>query len=139
MEIIECKKDKFPIFQERFKILRGDLTQEEFANKIGISRPTVGFYESGERMPDALVLKKISEACEISIDWLFGMSESEDATCTSARLYKVRICFNDGDFISSDCDSLKIVPQSHYEIIQDGEAIRTIPFASVKYTVRINN
>jgi len=41
--------------------------------QIGVARATVGFYESGERLPDALVLRKIAEACNVSADWVLGI------------------------------------------------------------------
>ena len=66
---------RLPIFQERFKFLRGDMTQGQFAKKLGISRPTVGLYESGARIPDAEVLKDIAERCNVSADWLLGLSD----------------------------------------------------------------
>ena len=56
---------KLPVFAERFRELRGDMTQDKFADFVGISRPTVGFYENGDRLPDALVLKKIAEKCHV--------------------------------------------------------------------------
>lgn len=49
MAIKEAKEIKMPIFRERFRSLRGDMTQADFAKFVGISRPTVGFYENGER------------------------------------------------------------------------------------------
>lgn len=64
-----------PVFAERFAELRGDRTQGEFAEFLGISRPTVGFYENGTRIPDALVLRQISEKCQVSTDWLLGLSD----------------------------------------------------------------
>ena len=66
---------KLPVFAERFRELRGDMTQDKFADFVGISRPTVGFYENGDRLPDALVLKKIAEKCRVSSDWLIGLSD----------------------------------------------------------------
>lgn len=66
---------KLPVFAERFRELRGDMTQDKFADFVGISRPTVGFYENGDRLPDALVLKKIAEKCHVSSDWLIGLSD----------------------------------------------------------------
>ena len=74
---------KMPIFADRFLELRGKRTQEEFAKFLGISRPTVGFYESGQRLPDALVLRQIAEKCNVSIDWLLGLSNAKDL-CGSA-------------------------------------------------------
>lgn len=75
MRTKEANEIKMPIFRERFCSLRGSKTQAEFAEFIGISRPTVGFYENGERLPDALVLRKIAEKCGVSADWLLGLSD----------------------------------------------------------------
>ena len=36
---------------QRLRTLRGDMTQQELASKIGVSDATIGMYESGERVP----------------------------------------------------------------------------------------
>lgn len=72
-----AKKDapiRFPEFQAAFNELMGDMTIQEFADKLGMSRATVGFYSSGQRIPDALGVKKIAERCNVSTDWLLGLS-----------------------------------------------------------------
>lgn len=68
---------KMPIFADRFLELRGKRTQEEFAKFLGISRPTVGFYEAGQRLPDALVLRQIAEKCNVSADYLLGLTDEK--------------------------------------------------------------
>lgn len=75
--MIEAKKSKMPIFAARFSELRGERTQAEFAEFLGISRPTVGFYENGERIPDALVLRQIAEKCGVTTDFLVGLSDNK--------------------------------------------------------------
>ena len=75
--MIEAKEKKLPIFAARFSELRGERTQADFAEFLGISRPTVGFYENGERIPDALVLKQISEKCGVTTDYLVGLSNNK--------------------------------------------------------------
>lgn len=62
-------------FAQRFSSLRSGKTQSEFAEFLGISRPTVGFYESGERIPDAITLGRIARICNVSADWLLGLSD----------------------------------------------------------------
>ncbi len=66
---------RLPIFQKRFKALRGEMTQGQFAEKLGISRPTVGLYESGARIPDAEVLRDIADKCGVSADYLIGLTD----------------------------------------------------------------
>lgn len=68
---------RLPVFRDRFIELRGEMTQEQFSKKLGIARPTVGLYESGDRIPNAVILKKIAEICAVSSDWLLGLSESK--------------------------------------------------------------
>ena len=68
-----------PIFRDRLDKLRGNMSYSEFAGKLGISRATVGFYLAGDRVPNAVDLKKIAERCEVSADWLLGLSDYEDA------------------------------------------------------------
>lgn len=71
----EREKDRFPKFRERFRKLQGDRTNTEFADFLGMSRQTVGFYCNGDRIPDALGIKTIAEKCGVSADWLLGLSD----------------------------------------------------------------
>ncbi len=68
---------RMPVFADRFIELRGTRTQNEFAKFLGISRPTVGFYESGQRIPDAVVLRQIAEKCNVSTDYLLGLTDEK--------------------------------------------------------------
>lgn len=79
---------RFPVFRERFCTLRGDMTQDEFAKKLGFSRPTIGLYESGSRIPDALALRTIAEKCDVSADWLVGLSSAKTANITTQGICK---------------------------------------------------
>lgn len=76
---------RFPEFQAAFVELMGDMTIKEFADKLGMSRATVGFYSAGQRIPDALGIKTIAEKCEVSADWLLGLSK-ERTTDVDIRL-----------------------------------------------------
>lgn len=57
-------------FAERFRVLRGQLGQVEFAKKIGSSQTGVSAYEKGQRKPDYDTLIRVSEACNVTLDWL---------------------------------------------------------------------
>ena len=83
---MEHKNDRIPIFTERFRELQGDRSNTEFAEFLGISRQTVGFYCNGDRIPDAMTLKQIAEKCNVSTDWLLGLS---DARSTDADIRKI--------------------------------------------------
>ena len=64
-------------FKARFKAIRiqKGLNQIDFASFLGISRPTVGFYETGKRVPDVEILSKIASKCNVSSDYLVGLTD----------------------------------------------------------------
>lgn len=67
-------------FLERFKeLMKNDggkkETQDEFAARLGLSRGTVAKYCSGGGMPVSEVLAKICEKCDVSSDYLLGLSD----------------------------------------------------------------
>lgn len=48
------------------------LTQVELAEKLGVSRSTIGMYETGTRNPDSEMLEKIADLFNVDIDYLLG-------------------------------------------------------------------
>ena len=72
-------KSRLPVFTERFMKLRGEMTQSQFADVLGLSRPTVSLYESGERVPDAVTLRLIAEKTNVSADYLLGLRDDPTA------------------------------------------------------------
>lgn len=67
--------ERLPIFTERFRELKGERNDTEFAEFLGVSRQTVGFFGNGNRLPDALTLIKIAQKCGVSTDWLLGLTK----------------------------------------------------------------
>ena len=67
------------IFAIRIRQLRESLkmTQTEFSNHIGIKQQTLSGYERGIMKPPLDVAKFIAEKCNVSIDWLCGLSENK--------------------------------------------------------------
>ena len=57
------------------------LSQEAVANEVGLSRRTLAYYESGERIPNAEILMKLCEFYSLDINSLIssGMDKKEDA------------------------------------------------------------
>ncbi|PYI57206.1 helix-turn-helix domain-containing protein [Paenibacillus flagellatus] len=63
---------------ERIAYLREKrgLTQEDLANKLGISRASLSHYETNRREPDYETLNKIANFFDISLDYLLGRTEN---------------------------------------------------------------
>jgi len=89
-------EQRFPEFQERFNELRQSYkSQEKFAEFLGMSRPTVGFYENGTRIPDILTLKNIAKKCNVSADWLLGLSDEKTVNADIKAVCKYTGLFED--------------------------------------------
>lgn len=69
------KENRLPIFTRRFRELQGERSNTEFADFLGLSRQTVGFYCNGDRLPDVITLLQIAEKCSVSTDYLLGQSD----------------------------------------------------------------
>lgn len=63
-------------FYERFKQLREEkgYSQQMLADKLRISRSTVGMYESGLREPNFELLEEIADFFNVDMDYLVGKS-----------------------------------------------------------------
>ena len=64
-------------FADRMKELRKEqkMTQDELADKLGISRSTVGMYEQGRREPDFEMLDMVADIFDVSIGYMVGNKE----------------------------------------------------------------
>ena len=72
---MERKENRLPIFTRRFRELQGERSNTEFADFLGLSRQTVGFYCNGDRLPDVITPLQIAEKCSVSTDYLLGQSD----------------------------------------------------------------
>ncbi|MBO8426570.1 MAG: helix-turn-helix transcriptional regulator [Firmicutes bacterium] len=52
---------------------RSELSQEEVADKLGVSRQTVSKWENEETLPDILQSKKLSSLYHMAIDDFFDL------------------------------------------------------------------
>ena len=55
----------------KLKELRGDRTQKEVAEAVGITPMAMSYYESGERMPNDSVKAKLADFYGVSVGYLF--------------------------------------------------------------------
>ncbi|WP_340389490.1 helix-turn-helix transcriptional regulator [Paenibacillus sp. FSL E2-0151] len=53
------------------------LTQQQVADKLGVSNGAISGYERGYRDPDTDTLKNLANLYEVSLDWLNGRDEKE--------------------------------------------------------------
>lgn len=90
-------------FTEIFRDLVGKATQQEIADKIGVSRQNVGKWLSGTTTPDIIMLARISTAYNVSTDFLLGLT---NAKTTDPNLKS--IC----DFLGLSEESLRKISQN---------------------------
>lgn len=64
-------------FIERLKELRSEkgLSQAQLAKATGISTGAIGFWETGERVPNALAIITLSKFFGVSSDYLLGLED----------------------------------------------------------------
>ncbi|EAD4096382.1 XRE family transcriptional regulator [Listeria monocytogenes] len=63
-----------------------NLTQDQLASKIGITRDTLANYETGRREPDFTTLKNIASYFEVSTDYLLGKEEFDNSDLLAAHI-----------------------------------------------------
>mgnify|MGYP005792322911 CR=1 FL=1 len=95
-------------FWSVFKALRmaSGLTQQELADKLKISRSTIGMYETGAREPDYDTLEQIADFFNVDIDYLLGRS-----------------------------DKTTIIPESSYYLNDDARDLAQFMFDNPEYKV----
>ena len=59
---------------------RKNLSQEDLASKIGVSRQTIAKWENGESIPDVAHCSQLADLFEISLDDLVHYNWSEDSS-----------------------------------------------------------
>ena len=67
-------------FPNIFKHIRekSGLTQQQLADKLGISRSAVGMYEKGEREPNFETLELIADTFNVDMNYLLGKKPSTE-------------------------------------------------------------
>ena len=72
--VTETKNTCEQVFGKRLKELRKEhgYTIEQFADMVGISKSTLGYYENDKRMPDIEILARIANVLNVSADYLIG-------------------------------------------------------------------
>ena len=98
-----------------------DLTQDELAEKLFVTRQAVSRWESGETTPNTETLKLISRLFDVSINTLLGSPRKLICQCCGMPLDDgstskepdgtfnedyCKWCYTDGEFVYKDLDTL---------------------------------
>ncbi|MCT4687965.1 helix-turn-helix transcriptional regulator [Vallitalea sp.] len=70
----------FDLFSIRLRELRKQkkMTQKKFAELVGTTSVTISAYENGTKKPSLDIALNIATKCNISLDWLCGLSEQKE-------------------------------------------------------------
>lgn len=92
-------------------LARENLTVNAFSKKVGVSDSAIAKWLAGEGYPSAACAVKIADACDCSIDYLFGRSANSEYNKAAAR-----------DSFYSRFDALcKQKRMTHYQIAKECE------------------
>lgn len=81
----------------RLKELRGEISQEKIAQKLGISQRAYSNYETGTREPDIETMIKLADYFGVTIDYLFGRSDEPNTSLKVPEEYKnLSVAFYEG-------------------------------------------
>lgn len=72
-------------------------SQKEMSELIGVAKSTYSLYESGNREPNVMTIKKIADVLNVSADRLLGL---EDSTTIAAH-------FDGEEFTESELEEIK--------------------------------
>lgn len=68
----------FKTILSRLRELQGDNSVSAFARYLEMPQKTVDTYIKGERKPSAEFILRVCAKCDVSADWLLGLSDSRD-------------------------------------------------------------
>lgn len=102
-----------------------EMTQEELALKIGVSAQTISKWETGNTMPDILLLPVITDIFDVTIDYLYGRDSKGtvlpiERNNYSEKVYKEFVGIAIRSFIDTET-SLDVVREKTKEKIENLE------------------
>ena len=108
-------------FSKRLKNLRieKDISQEELAKLLNVSRTSVTNYELGRNEASAQVLNKLSEIFNCSIDYLLGKSDIRNPEKVDFETDKLRIGLSAKDYENITETQIKQIEELAKVILKD--------------------
>ena len=59
------------------RLVKGDITQEELANRVGCSRQTINSVENGKFVPSIKLVLTMAHVLEVSVEEIFFLDKGE--------------------------------------------------------------
>ncbi|MGG1878830.1 helix-turn-helix transcriptional regulator [Paenibacillus cisolokensis] len=114
------------IFGERLTSLRQKhkMNQEALAEKLKVSKSSIGMYERGQREPSHETLLKIADLFDVSLDYLMGRDNdiapkadiTREAPANVSKLPLLEQIFFDGFLEASENEKEEIIRYWHEEV-----------------------
>ena len=101
----------------RIKTLReeNNLTQEELASKINVTKSTISYYENSKRVPTVSNLHDLARVFNVSYDYLMGNDSYEIAEDNNTREYGMYMANEEIEFIKE----VRRYDKFHDKVIED--------------------
>lgn len=116
------------IFSTRLKELRMQTqkTQKEFADMVESTAATISAYENATKNPSLEIVMNIAEKCNISINWLCGLSNEKNLKpeITSYKDIALRILELLDLDLFGDCFELKLLSEDDFPVQEYVQAIK---------------
>lgn len=104
------------IFPKRLKELRGSKKLTEVSKDLGVTRVTLGYYESGERKPDIEILYKIADYYHVSSDYLLGLSNTKSLDSSVKELSgKTGLSETSINFLMNAVKETSRIPEDNFD------------------------
>lgn len=93
-------------FDRILKLLRNEknMSQQELADALGISKSSINMYERGERQPNFEVLETIADYFNVDIDYLLGRTTKTTRTVSSQT---IAAHFDGDEYTEAELDEIR--------------------------------
>lgn len=95
------------------------ISQEDFAKKLGISRSSVGNYETNRNMPTTEILDKMADILDCSIDYLLGKSDIRNPKEIRLDTDKIQIGLSTKDYTNITDEQKKQIEDFAKFVLKD--------------------
>ena len=93
-------------FDKILKLLRSEknMSQQELADALGISKSAINMYERGERQPKFEILEQIADYFNVDMDYLLGRTSK---TTKIINPYTLAAHFDGDEYTAEELDKIR--------------------------------